>query len=211
MLPEGQTVEALLPPQLFERLKKLFSSRGLPLAPLSRLKVWALAVQVGLLDYIEELSSKQPLDMALYLRAQAAGKQVGGIETVDEQLDIFDGLSAEEQARMLAQTLDLYDRLAGSGRDLVEELVQAYLAGDERRLLVLMEETYDADHPVDRKVMHKLLHERNGTMADRIEARLSAAPAQTQFFAIGAGHLGGPDGVVARLLAKGIKIRRVHR
>ncbi len=209
MLPEGQTLKDVLPADLYARLDKLFTAKGLPFAPLSRFKAWAIATQVTLLDHMLEFALRQPLDMQLYSRAQAAGKEVGGLETIEEQVAVFDGLNAEEQARMLRETLDLLDEYKRDGRDAILELVQAYLDGDEDKLLATVMETYDASDPLDQKVMKRLLSDRNERMAERIAARIQAAPQKGMFFAVGAAHLLREDGVGRLLEARGYELQRL--
>jgi len=209
MLPEGKTLKDVLPVELYSRLDKLFTQKGLPFAPLSKFKAWAIATQVTLLDHIFEFAAKQPLDMQLYLNAQSLGKQVGGLETLEEQVAVFDGLSTEEQVRMLRETLDMLDEFKRQGRDAIRELVQAYLGGDEDKLLQAVMESYDPTDPLDQKVMKRLLSDRNQRMAERIAARIQAAPDKGMFFAVGAAHLLREDGVGRLLEARGYKLARL--
>jgi uncharacterized protein YbaP (TraB family) len=46
-------------------------------------------------------------------------------------------------------------------------------------------------------------------MAERIGAKLKAAPDKSQFFAVGAGHLIGDAGVLKLLEKQGLKVTRV--
>jgi hypothetical protein len=209
MLPEGKNLKQILPEELYKRLEALFASKGLPFATLARLKPWAVATQVALLDHLFEFALKQPLDVKLYLEAQAAGKQVGGLETLEEQVAVFDALSLEEQVRMLRQTLDLLDEHKQKGRDAVMELMEAYLSGDEQKLLAAVLESYDPDDPLDRKVMQRLLGDRNRLMAERIDARLKEDPGKTFFFAVGAAHMLRDDGIGRLLEARGHRLERL--
>jgi hypothetical protein len=209
MLPSGRTLRDIVPEALYGRLHARFEQAGLPLAALSQLKVWALTVQLPLLDRLAELAAKQPLDTVLYLRAQRAGKEVGGIETVGEQLGVFNGLDEAEQVQMLHHTLDLLDRMDAAGRDPVNEMVEAWVAGDGDRLLALIGESYDPADPLDAKLMQRLFHDRNRLMADRIAAKLAGAPGRSLFFAVGTGHVVGPGGLVELLAAKGLALERV--
>jgi uncharacterized protein YbaP (TraB family) len=209
MLPEGQGLSSLLPAELYQRLDKIFAAKGLPLSALGKLKIWAITTQVVLIDHILDFATKQPLDMALYSRAEQAGKQVGGLETVAEQMAVFDGLTQDEQIRMLAQTLDQIDEFKAKGQDPIAGMLEAYLAGDEAKMLATMLETYDPENELDRKVMKRLFFDRNQTMGGRIAEILAAKPGQSHFFAVGAGHLLGDDGMVALLRAKGFKLERI--
>ena len=209
LLPGGKTLENVLPKKLFKKLEGLFSAKGFPFAPLNRMKIWAITAQVVLLDHLMEFASKQPLDMVIYLRAQKKGKKVGGIETVKEQLDVFDSLTMEEQIRMLKQTLEQLDEFHAKGSDPVTELLEAYLKGDEKKLYDTMMETYDPKNPLDRKIMKRLFFDRNTHMAERMAKKISENKDTKFFFAVGAGHLLGDTGVISQLRKKGLKLSRV--
>ena len=51
------------------------------------------------------------LDMVLNQRAQANGKPVSGLETMQEQLSVFENLSLEDQITLLEMTLNQADAL----------------------------------------------------------------------------------------------------
>ncbi len=123
---------------------------------------------------------------------------------------MFDGLSDEKQVRMLEQTLDLLDQFKAEGRDPIEHLLAAYLSGDEKKMLAAMLETYDPENELDKKLMKRLFTDRNATMSDRIAKKIEAGRGKSFFFAIGAGHLVGAEGMVAKLRARGLAIERVR-
>jgi uncharacterized protein YbaP (TraB family) len=209
LLPDGETLKDVLPKKLYQRLDALFSEKNLPLAALGKLKIWAISVQVMLVDHFLDFATRQPLDLMLYTRAQKAGKIVGGLETLEEQMAIFDSLSQKEQVVLLEKTLDLLAEYKKKGVDPVEELIEVYLKGDEEALWSAMRETYDDDDPLDRKLMKRLFSDRNEKMLKRIEKKLKSAPSEKYFFAIGAGHLVGADGLVAMLRKNGFKVLRI--
>ena len=53
------------------------------------------------------------LDNHFYDRARAEGKKVQGLETVEYQVSRFDGMTMEQQERMLAETLKELDQETG--------------------------------------------------------------------------------------------------
>jgi uncharacterized protein YbaP (TraB family) len=211
MLPKGRTLATVLPKDVHERVERLFESKGLPLAPFEPLKVWAVAVQITVLDKLLVFATKKPLDVVLYARAQAAGKQVGGLETPEEQVAAIEVLTEKEQVHMLRETLDLLDKHRARGSDPVEALMAPFVAGDDKALLGAMFESYDPKSPVDVKLMKKLFWDRNAVMADRIAAELARSRGSAALFAVGAGHVVGDEGIVARLAKRGLGVRRVAR
>lgn len=209
LLPAGQQLSAILPPALHARVEREWSSRGLPFAPFDAMKPWVVSIQVTLLDRFAELATRPPLDAALYRRAEAAGKEVGGLETAAEQLAVFDELDRTEQIALLADTIDQLERYRRERRDPLAELVAIYLSGDPARVSALLEAEYDPDDPLDVKIRRRLFTERNARMSERIADKLGAGPRRSYFFAVGAGHVVGADGLVALLAQRGHRPERV--
>jgi len=209
MLPGGKTLQDVLPEDLYARLSKLFEAKGLPMMAIKRFKIWAVAVQVALVDHLMELASKTPLDMHLYNLGKERGKELGGLETIEEQLAVFDSLTQEEQVEMLRQALEEREKNLEKGKDLLEMMVKMYLAGNADLLMERMMEEYDPENPLDSKLIKKLFTDRNHVMAERIAARIRETPGKSCFFAIGTGHLPGDDGVLALLQKAGFGVTRV--
>ena len=61
---------------------------------LNRMKPWAAMTQLSLLEFLPDMmAGRQPLDTMLWDRGEKAGKEVGALETIDEQLAVFDQFS----------------------------------------------------------------------------------------------------------------------
>ncbi len=211
MLPDGKMLIDVLPEKLYERTEAYVTKKapGFPFAALERLKVWAIAVQLSMLDIMEEMARNEPLDMTLYNRAKRQDKEVGGLETLDEQIGVFDSLSTAEQIEMLEQSLQLLEDADKEGRDMLEELTRSYLKGDEELMVKLAFEYLDLSKPLNKKIFQKLLIERDERMAERIAEKVRAAPDKSFFFAVGAMHMAGEKGVDALLEKDGFEVRRV--
>lgn len=147
------------------------------------------------------LSSEEAAEAVLTRRFEAAGKPVEGLETIEGQLGLFDGLDEADQRALLAQAV----REAGDAARLYAELHAAWAAGDtarlERQFLAPL-----ARAPALRRV---LVDERNRQWAAHIDADLRGRPGRV-LIAVGAGHLLGPDGVQARLARLGWRVERVQ-
>jgi uncharacterized protein YbaP (TraB family) len=155
------------------------------------------------------MAGKQPLDIQLYTRATEQGKTTGGLETVDEQLAYFDALTEDEQVRMLRGALDELEAARAAGGSLTGPLVEAYLSGDTRALEREMTRNMEQDRELKTKFLATVLTGRNVILADRIAATRAANPGKRCFFAVGALHLAGADGIPARLESKGLRTTRV--
>ncbi|MPZ17497.1 MAG: hypothetical protein GEV06_06250 [Luteitalea sp.] len=219
-LPPHQRLQDILGEALHTRLLKTFqtamSDAAVPDATadaletmLDRLKPWAALGQVALLDYLPELAAgRQPLDAVLYARAHADGKQVAALETVDEQVAAFDRFTHAEQTAMLRAALDELDRARQTHTTPAEELVEAYLAGNLHQLNELLMDTA-TDVALARKFHDVMLVSRNRRMAERIAAIRRAEPSTVHFFAVGALHLSGPEGIPALLRDARFRVTRI--
>lgn len=206
MLPGEQTLASILPAPLHRRLSAAFAQQAIPFAPFERMKPWAISVQLAVLDRMTTLALKKPIDAVIHQRAIEAGKETRALETVEEQVSIFDRLSRSEQIELLRLTLDYQDTVRRSGRDALEELLGAYLAGDTDAILNLVREAYDPKSALSRKLMKQVFSDRNESMANRIAAELRSRTDQRLFFAVGSGHLLGDDGIVKRLQQQGFVV-----
>jgi uncharacterized protein YbaP (TraB family) len=220
MLPDDQHLKDVVGQPLFDRLSKAVD-RSLPKdvpaamgamlsSLLDKMKPWAAMSYVELLEFLPDmLAGRQALDAMLFDRAQKDGKEVGALETVDEQLAVFEGFTNEEQARMLKLTLDSMDEAAAKGKSPTEDLIKGYLSGDLAKLSLMMTESMRLDPVLFGKFSARAVDERNKLMADRILAKRAERPDKTCFFAVGALHYAGETGIIGLLRKKGLTVTRV--
>lgn len=200
-MPKGKSLRDVLSADLLQRTRKRIGSD----AEKAGLRPWVLSMQalVG-----TRRPTGEPLDLQVYRDAKSAGKEVGGIETVDEQLAVFESLGLEGEAELLKATLDHVADYEARGRDLCEEMIVAYCSGDVARTLAFFTEM-DAKCGVWGTLNRTLLVDRNVRMAERIDRLLQATPVRKFTFAVGAAHLIGATNVVDLLRARGYVITRV--
>lgn len=210
MLPKGQTLDKILPEDLFKRAEALMKKKGLPglMPPLTSLQPWALAMQIQMLDFMKELMSGKPaLDALIYTRAQKAKKEVGGLETMDEQLGVFAEIDGVE---MLRQTIEQEEKAAGEGKKAIQQLIELYLAGDLDKMEAESERQMAAAPAEYREKFAKLLiTDRNHRMVERMLARMNENPGTSYFFAVGTLHYPGEEGILQLMEKAGKKLRRL--
>jgi uncharacterized protein YbaP (TraB family) len=145
-------------------------------------------------------------DMVLRQVAEAEGKSVEGLETLELQLNMFNHLRAASpmppKSARVGQPVDNQPM-----QDLSKAMTDMQLAwkrGDQN-VFVRMLDQLDTASPETYRMMFT---ERNARWADWIAARLQTPG--TVFVAVGAGHLAGKDSVLVRLAEKGIESQRVN-
>ena len=138
------------------------------------------------------------LDMELYTAALARHQVIGGLETLNEEMQAIDGISIPAQIIMLKQAL-ASDR---SGDELLVALTTAYTTQDGEQL------TKALNHymPTDLNADDLLRLKRNYTMAEKIDSVLQK---ETPLIAIGAAHLWGTTGLVEMLRKKGYTLTSI--
>ena len=127
--------------------------------------------------------------------ANNANKPTGGLETIEFQMSVFDSIPYKAQADMLVDAIKQQD----TGSDEFEKTVQLYLNQDIDGMINMMsEEGQDISQFED-----ILLTKRNQAWIDRMTANMVESPT---FFAVGAGHLAGPNGVIHLLRKEGYSL-----
>ena len=205
-LPPQRQLEDILGTELFDRTVDAVSGFGVPAAALQRLKPWALSLFLVYprIEVVRLQQGEPAFDSWLQAEARRRGKRVLALETYEEQITVFDGMSEAEQVAMVTDMLA--DHASIDAR--FNRIFRAYLKGD---LTVAMAEANDVSQVSDvaaaERFKARLLDERNRTMALRIQPLFRAGSA---FVAVGAAHLPGEVGVLALLEAEGYRISRIY-
>jgi len=200
LMTDGNTLESVIGRRLYERTVAVMSKRGMPEMLVANMKPWAVAVML----MTPAGNNGVVLDHVLYQSAVAAGKKVHGLETVAEQMGLFDDLSHKDQIALLEDTLDNLDSIG----QMLDELLIAYLDRDLKRLLELNEASMrDSDPLLAETFNRKVIVERNYRMAERMQSRLSEGK---QFIAVGALHLAGEQGLLKLLSERGYRLSRIY-
>ena len=209
-LTDGRTIKDVLSEALYKRLEAYLQSKDSSIAMMSRLKPWFAAMTLQTLELLPQMAQGPALDAQLYADATQAGKDVGGLETLDEQIGVFTSLSDEEQEKFLSASLDALEKVR-EGESLIEQLTKLYLLGKTELFQKVMYEEYDPEDPMQRKFMKLLIDDRNVRMVDRMLERSAEAPEKTYFVAVGTAHYPGETGILKLLEQKGKTVRRLKR
>jgi uncharacterized protein len=200
MLPAGQSLDAVVSSATLAAVNKRLDTLGMPIEPLKRLKPWLLSLTLLGLEWQKAgFEADLGLDKHFYDQARSDAKQVQGLETVAFQVSRFDGMTLEEQDRLLAETLKELD----TQQTAVTALADAWRAGD----VPTVERLVLQDLRSEPRLYQRLLIDRNRDWLPKLEALF--ARRGRAFVVVGAAHLIGPDGLLAMLRARGYTVEQM--
>jgi uncharacterized protein YbaP (TraB family) len=196
---DGRELAGVLQPDLYAQVVQAAAERGLPEPAVRLCKPWGLVMMLGAPPTV----TGQVLDLVLYNRALEQGKPVFGLERVDEQLDVFEGLPEADQVSLLRSTLARRHELEG----VHGQLLEAYLRRDLQSLNRLNRQQMEGLAPeLVARIDQGMIVERNAHMLERLSPFLDSGHA---FVALGALHLPGPQGVLEGLRRQGYVVTPV--
>ena len=190
------TLSDLMSEEDYYLVKKHFQQMGLPIFLLERIKPMFLTVFAsGDFDPSDLQNGKiKSYEMEFAKMATDSNKETGGLETVEYQIGVFDEIPYKEQAIMLVESV----KSGGTEDEMFDELVTLYKSQDVEGLYNMMKQD---DSIMDYE--DALLTRRNKNWIPIMTEMMQDQPT---FFAVGAGHLGGPYGVIKLLRKQGYTV-----
>ena len=196
---DGRTLEQVVGKPLYEQTLKALAARGAPTKGVEKEKPWAVMMVLSM----PRPKTGQFLDFILEERAVRQDKPVSGLETLDEQIAVFNDLPLPDQVALLEETVSAQ---ADFDREF-EGLLKAYLARDLATLAELSMKHKPGEEQMYRTVMDRLLTKRNARMAGRMRPFLDKG---ASFIAVGAAHLPGTTGLLNRIEKAGYRVTSVY-
>lgn len=199
-LLQGETLKDKVSSETLALAVEKIEAMGLSFDRLRSLKPWSLGLSLTLFK-LQTLGfdPKHGVDRYYFDSGKQAGKEIRALETMEYQLDRFDGMSERLQEEMLLQTLKDLDHF----EEEIEQLVQAWSRGEVEALAELMQESFE-DFP---GLYQRLIVERNKNWLLRIESLLDRPG--TTLVVVGALHLVGSESVVALLEKQGYAVKQL--
>lgn len=206
LLADG-TLRDLVEDDLEDELEAAVTIRGIPMQLADRMQPWLIATTISLpvCEIQRKQTGEKVLDAALAEFAKTSGKEIKGLESIEEQLTALASLPQEYHVSALEETLS-----SGSlATDMIETLKQSYLNGKMGVVFPLMKEVMPKSGKGEGalQLQEVLIDKRNVLMADRAEPILKEGSA---FIAVGALHLPGETGLVKLLREKGYTVTAVQ-
>lgn len=183
--------------KLYATLQARAVAMGAPAPICDGFRAWFCAVTLELMAMQRAgFNPELGIDQHFFARARDDGRPVLGLETAEEQGELFIGLDEKQSVAMLASTLD--EITSGSQDPL--ELLRLWRDADLPALEKILKELRQ-QHPL---IHARMISDRNRAwVPDLLPLFAGAAP---QMVIVGAAHLPGPDGLLALLKARGLSI-----
>lgn len=199
-LPEDTPLDAMIGAAGMAQAQALLP--GIRPQDLRRMKPWAV---LALLEARGEHGGDASMDARLQRTAAAAGKRMLHLETLEQQLQALDCVPAGEHARVLDERLRKSWVLRIESAEAMafyrSRVLDAWLASIDR-----MDGLDDAAKAIEQRARICLLEDRNARWIGQLETAFQDG---ASFVAVGAIHLVGPQGLLARLRSDGYRIEAV--
>jgi uncharacterized protein YbaP (TraB family) len=185
LLQKG-TLKDLFNEEDYARLNRFVSdSLGMPMLLLNKMKPFALMSL--LYGKVLTCSKTESYEQTFVDMAKTQKKEVLGLETPEDQFAVFDQIPDSAEAKMVMEFINNF----GDQREEFKKMVDAYKSQDLPELYRQLSTSPDMAGFED-----ELLVKRNRKWIPVMESAMQEGPT---FFAVGAGHLPGENGVI-RLL-----------
>lgn len=196
-LPAGQNLRQLMTPENRQQFEEAMVALGLPVEAFDTVDPWYASITMSLLPLLRTGYSPDS-GVEQNLGGKVGTKKRDALETVQDQVNLFDKMPLDAQLAFLDQTVEALPEASVS----LDQMVGEWAEGDAAELAKLMNS--ELSNPILRD---RLLIQRNANWAVWLDNRLKAPG--TVFVAVGAGHLAGSGSVQDKLRKRGIKVRRI--
>jgi uncharacterized protein YbaP (TraB family) len=187
-----QKLSELVTQEEYLMIEDYFEKKGLPIILLERIKpMFLYALLSG--DMFADATS---YEVQLWEKANNLNKKTKGLETAEFQMSIFDSIPYPVQAKLLVQSI----KDQRNNEDEFENMIQLYKQEDIEKLYDLItKETQDLG-----SFNELMVFGRNRNWIPQIENMMMQG---SVFFAVGAGHLAGKEGLIELLKNKGYTLK----
>ncbi|WP_445719553.1 TraB/GumN family protein [Flavobacterium sp.] len=145
--------------------------------------------------------SFQSVESELMKISNEQKEEIFGLETIEDQMKVFDNISYEIQA---AELVKMAKSDLQKDKDELSKMMKIYQSKDIEGMLKMMD---DSDNKITSDNQDVLLTNRNKNWISKMSEIMMQKPT---FFGVGAAHLAGEEGVIKLLRKKGYKVEAVQ-
>jgi uncharacterized protein YbaP (TraB family) len=198
MMKDGKTMKSMVSDEDYKMLDAYFNEKlKMGIAMFNNIKPAMISTLLlpSLMD-----CPMQSVETELMNVIKTQNEEVYGLETIEEQMAVFDAIPYQVQMDELVKAVR--DKFVSDKKEL-DEMYAVYKSKD---IDAMQKMTMESDNKITSDFQDALLNNRNANWIPKIEAIAKEKPT---FFGVGAGHLGGEKGVIALLRKKGYKVEAV--
>jgi uncharacterized protein len=199
MFTDGTTLEKALTPAAWKAVLGHCERLGIPPANFATMKPWMFTVVIAVVEMQKLQLTLEGVDMHYHKKATTDKKQSAGLETFENHIKYITTMGAGHESEMVANTIEELAEMPA----LVGELLTAWKTGNIAKIDEIMLKDMRAKYPA---IFQSLLVDRNNAWLPKIEDLLKTP--EVEFVLVGAGHMAGPEGLLALLKARGYTIEQ---
>ncbi len=196
MMMTGQTLQTLIPEPEFSKMNSRFQAiTGMPLSMFNNFKPFMALSMLA----IKSTTCNETVQPETELMTVAKQNKIPmlGLETIDDQMNAIDKEPLDSQINSLKKLVSNFD----SAKNEMLQLSAVYMKRNVDSLYAFMKNTGISDD-----FETNMLDDRNKRW---IPVMQKAMEVKSTFFAVGAGHLGGNEGVISLLRKQGYRLTPV--
>lgn len=197
-MKDGKSIKKMLSADDYKLLNDyLVANIGLPLNMVENMKPFMLTAMF----YPKMIECPiQSVEEELMGVTSSTKKEILGLETIADQMAVFDAIPYEIQLEELMKSIK--DDFVKDKAE-TKKLFDTYESGDLNAMYNL---ALESENKITSQYDELLLDKRNKNWIPIIEAEIAKKPT---FFGVGAAHLAGPNGVINLLKKAGYKVEAV--
>jgi uncharacterized protein len=213
--PGTASLKDLMTPQEYRKVRNYFDNRSIPFWTVSNMRPYFIAQSIaGSSSYTPgECYAGSSWEAMLVRTAKNRKLPVYGLEEVSEQIEAIDQMPIKLQVASLIEAIDNPDKARKESQESTVLLNKLYDSQDIDQMYKLVDRivvnngTEGVNIKVDRSFVEALLDQRNRAWIPRISRIAQEKPT---FFGVGAGHLGGKQGVISLLRDAGYTVTPLY-
>jgi uncharacterized protein len=196
--PKGDSLKNHVDPRTYDYVRRVFALLKVPEEKFAQFRPWLLVLMLES-PGLHGLSGNLGVDEFLERRARANSKPMSGLESVREHIEVFSALSDRQSEALLLLTFIPHEHASEEN----VRMLNAWRHGYVDTIAGIMRDAF-RDFPA---FGERLIGARNRRWIPKIEGYLRSG--RTYFVVVGAGHLGGPEGLLALLKARGCRVEQL--
>lgn len=194
LLKNGKTLKDVLKAETYSKVEKYFTKLGMPMVGMASFKPSMIALTLTMLELQRLGLIGAGVDEFFSKKAIKDKKNLGKLETVEQQLNFLTSMGEGNEDEMIMHTLKEMEKMP----TLLQSMKDAWRIGNVSELDKIGLSPFKKDFP---DVYNQFIVKRNNAWMPLIENMIKDD--DVEFILVGALHLVGEDGVIEKLEALG--------